>query len=507
MKQSLNTQNANQERKNLAHTAGTKLSQFRQTTAKKQPICKHYGKCGGCNLQGLSYEEQLKKKQNTVEGLLKSFGKVSPIQGMEEPYYYRNKIHAVFSKGKNGQIISGTYAEGTHKVIPVEACLIENQKADAIIASIRDLLKSFKMTTYHEDTREGFFRHVLIRTANQTGEILVVLVTSSTKFPSKRNFIKVLRGLHPEITSIVLNVNDKKTSMILGEREEILYGKGYIEDVLCGHRFRISPKSFYQVNPVQTEVLYNKAIELATLTGKETVLDAYCGIGTIGLIASAKAKKVIGVEINAQAIKDAKLNAKINAIDHAQFYNQDASMYIQQLAYQNQTIDVVFMDPPRAGSDTIFMEAVLKLAPKRVVYISCNPETLRRDLKYLTKGGYHVSEICPVDMFPHTIQIEHYTNFIKKNEEWQLGGVFADDGISGTNTKKRNEFNRMIQECMAGNIDMIITKSISRFSRNTLDCLKYIRLLKEKNISVYFEKENTDMQQSPKIRGFRRVYA
>ena len=249
-------------------------------------------------------------------------------------------------------------------------------------------------------------RHVLIRTGHQTGEMLVVLVVASPVFPSKNNFVKALRKEHPEITSVVLNVNDKKTSMILGERNIVLYGKGYIQDVLCGYTFRISPHSFYQVNPVQTELLYRKAISLAGLTGKERVLDAYCGIGTIGMIASKKAKEVIGVELNRDAVKDAIGNAKGNGVKNIRFYQADAGAFMVSLAEQEEKMDVVFMDPPRAGSDEAFLESIAKLAPKTVVYISCNPETLARDLKYLTKKKYQVKKICPVDMFPFTDHCE-----------------------------------------------------------------------------------------------------
>jgi 23S rRNA (uracil1939-C5)-methyltransferase len=235
---------------------------------------------------------------------------------------------------------------------------------------------------------------------------MVVLVLSSPILPSKNNFIKALRKIHPEITTIILNVNNKKTSMILGEKEHVIYGKGYIEDSLCGKVFRISPKSFYQVNPVQTEILYGKAIELANFTGNETIIDAYCGIGTIGLIASSHVRKVIGVELNNDAVRDAITNAKRNDISNVEFYNKDAGEFMSQVAAQKQQIDVVFMDPPRAGSDEKFLNALINLNPNKVVYISCNPVTLERDLTYLTKNRYQVKNIIPVDMFPGTEHCE-----------------------------------------------------------------------------------------------------
>ena len=368
--------------------------------------CPVSNKCGGCNYIEMDYGKQLSIKQKEVNKLLSSFGKVDNIVGMEDPYHYRNKVHAVFSFKKGGKIISGVYKEGTHIVVPVEKCLIENEKADEIIATIRELLKSFKMKIFDEDTGYGFFRHVLIRTGRSTGEIMVILVVASNVFPSRNNFVKALTKAHPEITTIVMNINDKKTSMVLGDQERVLYGKGFIEDVLCGKRFRISSKSFYQVNPVQTEILYNMAVDYANLTGNETVFDAYCGIGTIGIVAAAGAKEVIGVELNKDAVKDAIKNAKINEVKNITFYNNDAGVFMTQYANNDGKADVVFMDPPRSGSTEEFMQHMVNLAPKRVVYVSCNPQTLARDLKFLVKKGYEVERISPVDMFPHTGHVE-----------------------------------------------------------------------------------------------------
>lgn len=369
-------------------------------------ICPVYKKCGGCQYQGMPYAEQLKKKKKAVSRLLKTYGDIKPVLGMKEPYFYRNKVHAVFGRDRKGNVISGTYEAKTHKIVNIEECMIEDQKSGEIIRTIRGLLKSFKIRTYDEDTGYGLLRHVLVRRGFTSGEIMVVLVLSSPILPSKNNFVKALRKEHPEITTVVLNVNDKKTSMVLGERDIVLYGKGYIEDTLCGCVFRISPQSFYQVNPVQTEVLYKKAIEYAHLTGKERVVDAYCGIGTIGLIAAQKAKEVISVELNGDAIKDAHINAKRNNIRNVKFYHADAGKFMVSMAEAGEKADVVFMDPPRAGSDEAFLSSVVKLNPKRVVYVSCNPETLARDLGYLTKNGYEVREIQPVDMFCFTYHCE-----------------------------------------------------------------------------------------------------
>ena len=294
--------------------------------------CPYYKKCGACNYLDLDYEEQLKKKYSYVNKLLKPFGKVEAVVGMHYPYYYRNKVHAVFDRDRRGNIIAGIYEEESHKVVNVEECLLEDKRASAIIKTIRDMLKSFKITVYNEKSGYGLLRHVLIRTGHVSGQILVTLVLTSPILPSKNNFVKALLKVHPDITSVVININDKKTTMVLGERNILLYGKGYIEDTLCGKTFRISPNSFYQINSAQTEKLYAKAIEYAALTGKETVLDAYCGIGTIGMVAADKAKRVIGVELNKAAVADAKVNAKLNKCNNIQFYQGDAGKFIEEMA-------------------------------------------------------------------------------------------------------------------------------------------------------------------------------
>lgn len=374
-------------------------------------------KCGSCQYQGISYKEQLAVKQKKMNKLLKKFANVKPIIGMENPFYYRNKVHAVFDRDRKGNIICGTYEAKTHKVVPVEECLIEDKISQEIIRTIRDMLKSFKIKTYDEDTGYGLLRHVLVRRGFSTGEIMVVLVAASPIFPSKNNFVKALRKKYPQITTVVLNVNDKKTSMVLGERDIVLYGKGFIRDNLCGCSFRISPQSFYQVNPVQTEILYKTAIEYAGLGRKETVIDAYCGIGTIGLVAAGKAKNVIGVELNPDAVHDAKINARENKITNTRFYQGDAGEFMENMAENGEHADVVFMDPPRTGSDKKFMSSVIKLNPSRIVYISCGPETLARDLEYLTKHGYDVRKIQPVDMFSFTDHCENICLLTKKFEK------------------------------------------------------------------------------------------
>ena len=371
--------------------------------------CKVWKKCGGCQFQGVPYTEQIKIKQKNMNKLLKKYGNVKPIIGMENPFYYRNKVHAVFDRDKKGNIICGTYEAGTHRVVPVEECMIEDKTSQEIIRAIRDMLKSFRIKTYDEDTGYGLLRHILVRRGFSTDEIMVVLVVASPIFPSKNNFVKALRKKFPQISTVVLNVNDKKTSMVLGERDIVLYGKGFIRDRLCGCTFRISPQSFYQVNPVQTELLYKTAIEYAGLGRKERVIDAYCGIGTIGLVAAGKAREVIGIELNKNAVRDAIVNARENKITNARFYQGDAGEFMEGMVSEGERADVVFMDPPRSGSSEKFLNSVIKLSPKKIVYISCNPETLARDLNFLTRKNYIVKEIQPVEMFCFTDHTEVVT--------------------------------------------------------------------------------------------------
>ena len=372
----------------------------------KSGNCPLYKKCGGCQLQNLTYEQQLRYKQVKCIRLLGKFCRVGEIIGMENPYHYRNKVQAAFALDRHSNIISGVYQSSSHKIVPVTVCMTEDEKADEIIGTIRRLLKNFKLRPYNEDTGRGFLRHVLVKRGFKSGQIMVVLVTGTRDFPKKKDFVATLLKIHPEITTVVQNVNNQKTSMVLGNRSEVLFGDGYITEQLGDFSFRISPKAFYQINPIQTEVLYNTTLEFAGLTGKETVIDAYCGTGTIGIFASPKAKKVVGVELNPDAVKDARVNAKLNSAENTEFYNADAGEFLADAAASNEKYDVVIMDPPRSGSTVKFLKSVVKLAPKTVVYVSCNPETLARDLMFLVKNGYKVKKIQPVDMFPHTNHVE-----------------------------------------------------------------------------------------------------
>ena len=371
--------------------------------------CPYVKKCGGCRTIGQPYEETLRKKRAYVTKLLAPYGKVEGIAGMEDPYHYRNKVHAVFAHvwdGRRERNIAGIYREGTHKVVSVDSCLIEDGRAHPIIRDVLRLLPSFKWKVYDEDSGYGLIRHILIRTAHSTGQIMVVLVTASPMLPGKSHFVKELVRLHPEITTIVQNVNPKKTTMVLGERESVAYGKGYIEDELLGKTYRISAKSFYQINSLQTEVLYRKALEFAGLTGRERVVDTYCGIGTIALSAADRAAEVTGVELNAQAVRDAKWNAKRNGADNVQFLQGDAGRFLTEQVRSGKRADVIFMDPPRSGSTEEFLLAADAAGPKRIVYISCEPETLARDLAFLKNLGWKAVRIAAVDMFPFTEDIE-----------------------------------------------------------------------------------------------------
>ena len=367
--------------------------------------CPYAKKCGGCSLQNLPYEEQLHLKQAKLQKLLGRFGRVEEIIGMEDPTHYRGKVQAAF-KSKSGKVVSGVYQSASRRIVEVEDCMLEDGCAAPILATVRKLCGSMKIRPFDLESGQGFLRHVLIRRGFATGEIMVVLVTTQGEFRAARAFVNELLRRHPEITTVARNINPTDTPLFLGSESHILYGEGYITDRLCGLEFRISPRSFYQVNPVQTEVLYGKARAFAALTGKETVIDAYCGTGTIGLTMAAHAKEIIGVEVNRDAVADAVENARRNGVTNAVFHNADAGDFMADLAARGQTADVVVTDPPRAGCSPRFLRSLLTLAPKRVVYVSCNPETLARDLYTLTKGGYKVRNIQPVDMFPFTGHVE-----------------------------------------------------------------------------------------------------
>ena len=375
------------------------------------PKCACATACGGCCFQNLDYQKELEYKKNvaikTIEKIAKIKVNNANVYGMKEPYYYRNKIQVPFGYDKQRRIVYGFYKFKSHDIVPIKECAIEDEAHVKILDTIKDLMLSFKLDPYNEDYHKGLLRHVLIRVGKVSKEIMVVFVVSSLRFPSRKNFVKALIEKCPNINTVVFNENPRKTNVILGEREEVAYGKGFIFDELLGVKFKISSKSFYQVNHDQCEVLYSLAIEKAKLTENDSVLDAYCGIGTIGLIASKHVKDVFGVEIVKEAIVDAKENAKINNIKNANFVCKDASDYIVENKF-----DCVFVDPPRKGLDKTFLDSLIKSRPKKIVYISCDVGTFSRDIGIL-KDYYKIESIDFVDMFPRTYHIETVASLSK----------------------------------------------------------------------------------------------
>ena len=369
--------------------------------------------CGGCPMLGMDYAAQLKQKEETVKKLLGRFGPVEHIRGMEMPYHYRNKVISTFTTGWGGKLTSGIYAANSHKVLPVESCLLQDEVLDKTMQAVRAAANACRYQSYDEDKGTGLLRHCLLRRGVMTGQVMVVLVTAQPVLPGAKNFVKALLTEAEKhsvtIPPIVQNVNDRKTSVVLGDMEKVLYGKGFILDTLCGKTYAISPRSFYQINHTQTEVLYGLAVEAAKLTGKEVVLDAYCGIGTIGLTAADHAKQVVGVELNRDAVQDAIGNARHNGVKNARFGAMRATLARSEAAAAGERADVIFMDPPREGSTPEFLASVARMAPKRVVYVSCNPSTAARDAKWLEEHGYRAEKVQPVDLFPRTKHCECVT--------------------------------------------------------------------------------------------------
>ena len=366
--------------------------------------------CGGCPMLGMDYAAQLKQKEEKVRALLGGYGPVNPVRGMETPYHYRNKVISTFTTGWGGSLTSGIYAAGSHKVLPVESCLLQDEVLDTVMQAVRAAAAVCRYQPYNEEKGTGLLRHCLLRRGVVTGQVMVVLVTAQPVLPGARNFVKALlteaEKRQVPVTTVVQNYNPRRTSVVLGEQEKVLYGKGFILDTLCGRTYALSPRSFYQINHSQTEVLYGLAVEAAGLTGREVVLDAYCGIGTIGLTAAGHAKQVVGVERNRDAVQDAIGNARRNGVKNARFFAADATRWIAEAAAAGQKADVIFMDPPREGSTPQFIESVARMAPQRVVYVSCNPETMARDLALFAQKGYRAAGFTPVDMFPHSEHIE-----------------------------------------------------------------------------------------------------
>lgn len=382
-----------------------------------QPKCGICTACGGCQLQQLGYPAQLEYKTNKVKDAFKrNFKKefdVKPCIGMDDPYEYRNKIQVPIGRDPHGHIVSGFYRSGTHKIIPVDKCWIENSKAGKIILELKNLMKEFHYNPYDEDTRQGLVRHVLIRTSYHYDDVMVTLVTNQDEFKGKNNFVKEWVKRCPNIKTVVQNINTRDTNVILGEKERVLFGTGTIKDSILGVDFIISSKSFFQVNPIQVEKLYETAINAANLKKNEEIFDAYCGIGTISLCASKYVNKVTGVEIVKEAVIDAKKNAKINSINNAEFILGDAGDVLERLVNSGKKFSTVFVDPPRKGLDEKFISKLLELRPEKIVYVSCDPETLARDVKILFEK-YNINLVQPVDMFPQTFHIETVVSLIHK---------------------------------------------------------------------------------------------
>lgn len=395
---------------NTSHAFGKVVEIITPSNKRQEADCNTYKRCGGCNLRHIKYEETLNLKRNIVQNLIDKTLEEKVIAketiGMEKPFFYRNKAQYPVGYNKNGEIITGVYAARTHEIIELKSCAIQMPISQEIAKFIIDFMKQNKITAYNEKTGKGAIRHIVVKVGLHTNEVMCVFVTNERKILKEEKLVEELRKSFPEIKTIVKNINQKNTNVIMGSENEVLYGNGYIQDKLGDFVFNISPLSFYQINPIQTEKLYNLAIEKANLNKDDIVLDLYCGIGTIGSFASPYVKKVYGIEIVDQAIKDAKENAKLNKIKNIEFYCGDVEEVLENvLDKENIVPKVVFVDPPRKGLDKHTIQNILNLKPERFVYISCNPATLMRDLKELEED-YEIIEIQPVDMFPFTSHVE-----------------------------------------------------------------------------------------------------
>ena len=393
-----------------SHAFGKIIEIIEKSEYRVEDDCTTYKRCGGCNLRHIDYEETLNMKQRVVQNLvnksLKNKIEVKPTWGMGNPYHYRNKLQYPIGINKSGNAIVGVFANRTHEIIPIENCLIQESQANKIAKYLTELINKYKISVYNETTQKGLVRHVVIKTGFRSREVMVIIVINGDKLPFEREFAKQLQEKYEEIKSIVININKKNTNVILGEKNVNILGDGYIKDYLGEYCFKISPLSFYQVNPVQAEALYNIAIENAEINSNDVVFDLYCGIGTISLFAAKYAKKVYGIEIVEQAIEDAKENAKMNSIQNTEFIAGDTEVLLTDLIDNKKIIpDVVIVDPPRRGLDNTTINNILKIHPKRVAYVSCNPATLVRDLSLLEEK-YEIELIQPVDMFPFTSHVE-----------------------------------------------------------------------------------------------------
>ncbi|MEK4085475.1 23S rRNA (uracil(1939)-C(5))-methyltransferase RlmD [Psychrobacillus sp. FSL K6-1415] len=371
--------------------------------------CPVFYECGGCQLQHMTYEGQLEWKESMVRNVMKRIGKIDapvlPVKGMDKPWEYRNKSQIPFDL-EDGEVIAGFYQSKSHRIADTNTCLIQTDEADRLLRAVKENALKLDLIPYNEETKKGQLRHLVVRKGRATGEVMVVLVTKHAKLSKQEEIIQFIREVEPNVKSIVHNVNNRNTNVIFGNETNVIWGKAVIEDLIGDVRFEISARSFYQVNPEQTEVLYKQALDYAQLTGDETVVDAYCGIGTISLFLAQKAKQVLGVEIVPQAIEDAKRNAELNGFTNTYFEAGPAEEVIPKWYKEGKQADVLVVDPPRKGCDEALLTTIIEQRPKRVVYVSCNPATLARDLRILEDGGYKTQEVQPVDMFPQSTHVE-----------------------------------------------------------------------------------------------------
>jgi 23S rRNA (uracil1939-C5)-methyltransferase len=400
------------------YAIGRLMELLEESPDRVSPLCPIYKQCGGCQLQHLSYEGQLKAKEKHVRDVLERIGKIKdvtvyPTIGMEHPWRYRNKAQVPIGE-REGGLTAGFYKKRSHDIIEMEKCLIQQEKNDVLVQTVKNICEKYGVQAYDEKNHKGTLRHIIARYGHVTGEMMIVLVTKTKELPNKKRIVEEIVKEIPTITSIVQNINEKRTNVIFGELTKVLFGREVIYDKIGDIQFAISARSFYQVNPEQTKVLYEKALEYAGLTGEETVIDAYCGIGTISLFLAQKAKKVYGVEIVPEAIEDAKRNAELNGINNVEFEVGEAETVIPKWYKNGITADVLVVDPPRKGCDESLLKTIIDMKPKKVVYVSCNPSTLARDLNILEKGGYKTKKVQPVDMFPQTAHVECVSQIVLK---------------------------------------------------------------------------------------------
>ncbi|HJV17770.1 MAG TPA: 23S rRNA (uracil(1939)-C(5))-methyltransferase RlmD [Bacillales bacterium] len=404
---------------NKGYGFGRLIELYEKSPFRVEIVSSEAHKYGGCQLEHISYEGQLKYKENQVRQVLTRIGKledvtVHPILGMENPWHYRNKAQVPVGE-KEGKLIAGFFKPRSHEIVDTDESLIQIPEVNEAVQIVKEICSELGIPAYHEESHKGVLRHIMARYGKKTGELMVVIITRTADLPQKNKLVEQIIARLPKVKSIVHNVNSKRTNVILGEKTSLLWGNEVIYDYIGNVKFAISALSFYQVNPDQTQVLYEKALEYADLNGEEAVIDAYCGIGTISLFLAQRANKVFGVEIVPEAIEDAKRNAELNGITNAEFAVGEAEVVIPKWYKEGNAADVLVVDPPRKGCDEALLQTIIEMKPKKVVYVSCNPATLARDLRILEDGGYKTVEVQPVDMFPQTTHVECVSQLILSN--------------------------------------------------------------------------------------------